>query len=291
MGRLPTAWICDTFLAQGFLRRLTSICFVLAAFVVAPGAAAEPRTNELCAGPCRLILDKMGTGGGVVRSADGKMDCGQACNIETEFDVWVRMTATPDAGSVFTGWVADCQPAAGNQCSIYMDGLYNIYAVFDRVGDSPTPLIDPSYTGPPPTQPPPPPFVPTPPSPAAAAKYGGCTVFGTGGNDDLDGTSAREVFCTFGGRDHIHAGGGNDVIFAGAGNDVIEVHSGADRVYAGAGNDLIDGGSGRDTIFGGSGRDTIRVRDGLRDLVDGGPGRDAARADKRDRLRAIERRA
>lgn len=90
----------------------------------------------------------------------------------------------------------------------------------------------------------------------------GCTIWGTTGDDILPGSSGRDVIC------------------GGLGNDAA---------YGNAGADSLVGGFGDDRLFGGPGDDTLRGDYG-RDLLDGGPGRDRARADRRDRLRSIERR-
>ncbi|MEL6464398.1 MAG: ExeM/NucH family extracellular endonuclease [Pseudomonadota bacterium] len=63
-------------------------------------------------------------------------------------------------------------------------------------------------------------------------------VFGSLGNDTLQGTD---------GRDWLFGLSGDDTIAAGAGND---------RVFAGRGDDVIDAGVGDDHIFGGGGFDT-----------------------------------
>ncbi len=282
-------------------RLLPALLLAVAVFAGGAEGADAPLDGKRfsCAGPCTLHLLKLGTGAGTVRSADGALVCGSTCDIGTDYDVWVTLHAAPSPGSVFTGWVGDCQPASGTECRVHMVyGPVTYFAVFDRVGDSPTPLEEPSSgTVPRPAAPPPP--APAPSSPPEAAKYGGCTHFGTTGPDELNGSSGRDVFCGFGGNDHIHGGGGNDVVFAGAGNDVIEVHRGADRVdggagadttHGGSGNDVLIGGAGRDRIYGEDGRDELAARDRSRDFLHGGAGRDTARADGRDRLRAVERR-
>ena len=202
-------------------------------------ATHRAELRSACAGPCTLNVLKLGTGSGTVRGAGGQIDCGSACVAQTDYDVWLTLTATPSPGSVFTGWVGDCQPASGTRCDVHMVvGPINFFAVFDRIGDPPTPLVEPG-SGPqpqPPASPPPPP--PGTPNPR------GCTIMGTQGPDFLAGTSRRDVICGLGGNDHIHAGRGNDVVYGDAGNDDVEAHGGDDRVYGGVGRDLLDGGPG-----------------------------------------------
>lgn len=75
-------------------------------------------------------------------------------------------------------------------------------------------------------------------------------IFGTGGSDNLRGTSAADI---------IFGNGGNDGILAGAGNDIIHVTGGNTHAYGEAGDDTVhgidiqagyfDGGTGVDTFI------------------------------------------
>jgi RTX calcium-binding nonapeptide repeat (4 copies)/Divergent InlB B-repeat domain len=243
---------------------------------LASASGASAATHSECDGPCRFDVRKLGTGQGMVEGANGRIQCGQLCTAETDYEEPVYLIATPATGSVFTGWVGDCvPPVAGNRCDIRMNnGPITFFAVFDRIGDPPTPLEEPSSV---PPLPPPPPYQPLP----GAANPRGCTVVGTPGNDDLDGTPGRDVVCGLGGADHLHGGGGNDVLYGDGGNDVLEAHGG---------NDILHGGRGHDLLAGGTGRDDLRARDGARDTLHGGRGRDTGRVDRFDRARALERR-
>jgi ELWxxDGT repeat protein len=136
------------------------------------------------------------------------------------------------------------------------------------------------------------------------------TIYGTPGNDTIDGS----VFA-----DAIYGLGGYDVIYGYGGDDAIDGGSGYDQIYGGSGNDTItlgddgdgsdgsggyvDGGSGDDVItgssffatytydfgdgytytytygsydqlFGGEGNDTIDGGGGYYDYMDGGVGDD-----------------
>ncbi len=256
---------------RGILRSLLVAGFGAAALVLAPGAA--PETRSACSGPCSFDVVRLGTGNGTVRGANGQIDCGVRCSAETDYEEQVYLIATPEPGSVFTGWVGDCTPS-GNRCDIRMiNGPLTFFAVFDREGDPPTPLEEPPGA---PVQPPP---AAVPSFPAADPR--GCTIVGTRGDDDLDGTSRRDVICGLGGNDHLHGGGGNDLLLGDGGNDVLEGHGGGD---------VLVGGRGRDVVRGGAGRDVLRARDGIRDTLHGGTGRDTGRVDRLDRVRALERR-
>jgi hypothetical protein len=241
-------------------------------------------------------VQKLGTGQGIVQGADGRIDCGVRCSAATDYEEAVFLLATPAPGSVFTGWMGPCElPDAGNRCDIRLNyGPVTFFAVFDRIGDPPTPLVEPVGPGAPtPVRPP----EGTPPSNDSNRR--GCTIFGTWGDDTIVGTSEPDVICALGGNDHVHGGGGNDVIYGDAGADEIEGHAGHDRLYGGAGadklygmsgNDRLTGGRGRDVLRGGAGQDELRARDGHADMLAGGSGIDSARHDMMDCLVAVERR-
>jgi len=67
----------------------------------------------------------------------------------------------------------------------------------------------------------------------------GRTIYGTCGNDVIDG------------------GEGADTIYGGSGNDTIDGAEGNDTIYGGKGVDSISGGEGNDTLFGGDGVDSF----------------------------------
>jgi thermitase len=81
---------------------------------------------------------------------------------------------------------------------------------------------------------------------------------GTDGDDDLEGTSGRDVICAGAGDDTFRGLGGDDVVYGGRGADTIRGNDGHDRLFGEEGDDTIIGGAGRDTIRGGAGRDVER---------------------------------
>jgi PKD repeat protein len=92
------------------------------------------------------------------------------------------------------------------------------------------------------------------------------TIVGTPGNDNnIVGTSGRDVIAALGGNDRIRALGGNDLVCGGEGNDVINGGAGNDRLFGGepnredssGGTDRIVGGIGNDFINGGAGNDRL----------------------------------
>ena len=92
-------------------------------------------------------------------------------------------------------------------------------------------------------------------------------------DDDIVGTSGRDVIVSGGGQDYIQARGGPDLVCAGWGEDWIGLGRGADRARAGDGNDAINGGPGFDRARGGDGSDNCylveRVSSCIRVAPDG----------------------
>jgi len=60
-------------------------------------------------------------------------------------------------------------------------------------------------------------------------------------------------------------------IYGTCGNDVINGGEGGDTIYGGAGNDTINGAEGNDTIYGGKGTDTINGGEGTDTVIGGDP--------------------
>ncbi len=74
-------------------------------------------------------------------------------------------------------------------------------------------------------------------------------IFGTDGNDTLNGTDANETLIGGSGNDTLNGNGGNDVLIGGAGNDTLNGGDGDDLLVHGSGNDTFNGGSGYDTLL------------------------------------------
>jgi Ca2+-binding RTX toxin-like protein len=110
------------------------------------------------------------------------------------------------------------------------------------------------------------------------------TIVGTPDNDNnIVGTSGRDVISALGGNDRVRALDGNDLICGGEGNDIIYGGSGNDRLDGSAGNDELHGSLGSDELLGltgndqlfGEGGDDDRLHGGLgNDQLDGGSGND-----------------
>lgn len=129
---------------------------------------------------------------------------------------------------------------------------------------------------------------------------GADTIFGSTGDDRIDGRGSSDIIFGLSGDDRLRGGSGGDNIQAdavcpagsrdpdacdqtkGTGDDVVDGQGGDDALAGGRGNDEVIGGSGADNIQGGSGRDEISAGSGSdavyaqagSDRVDGGTGRD-----------------
>jgi Ca2+-binding RTX toxin-like protein len=118
--------------------------------------------------------------------------------------------------------------------------------------------------------------------------------------EQIDGTTANDVFFGSPGPDQFSGGSGNDEIHGGDGPDSLYGGSSDDRIFGDGGSDKVEGASGADTVDGGAGTDQIYgdiaacslfcsfdsdelfARDGERDAVDCGGGADTAHVDGLD---------
>lgn len=116
------------------------------------------------------------------------------------------------------------------------------------------------------------------------------TIVGTGDNDRIRGTPARDVIVGLGGQDRILGRGGNDVLCGGRRKDWLSGGSGDDRLYGGEasdwhlgwkGNDVLVGAAGNDPLVGDTGHDVLLGQRGA-DVLDPGRGNDMAIADVGD---------
>ena len=75
-----------------------------------------------------LTVVKDGTGSGKVTSSPAGISCGTACSATFNEGTVVTLTATPGAGSIFTGWAGDC--TGSGACSVPMDKDVTVTATF-----------------------------------------------------------------------------------------------------------------------------------------------------------------
>ena len=78
----------------------------------------------------RLTISTTGTGRGTVNAVPGDVACTDECSGNFPIDSYVTMTASPDAGSTFVGWVGAC--AGDGACVIRMTSAIPVGAVFDQ---------------------------------------------------------------------------------------------------------------------------------------------------------------
>jgi len=78
---------------------------------------------------CSLMVTKLGSGSGTVTSSPSGIDCGATCTAAFSKGGMVTLTATPAAGSAFTGWGGDC--SGTGTCTVTMDQDRGVTATFD----------------------------------------------------------------------------------------------------------------------------------------------------------------
>lgn len=80
-----------------------------------------------------LSVAKAGTGAGSVASSPSGIDCGATCSASYTSGTSVQLTATPEAGSTFTGWSGDCSGTA-TTCTVSMSAARSVTATFTTSG-------------------------------------------------------------------------------------------------------------------------------------------------------------
>ena len=78
----------------------------------------------------RLTISTTGTGDGTVSGDPGDISCTDECVANFPTDSYVTMTAVPDLGSTFVGWVGPC--AGDGACVLRMTSAISVGAVFDQ---------------------------------------------------------------------------------------------------------------------------------------------------------------
>jgi Ca2+-binding RTX toxin-like protein len=83
----------------------------------------------------------------------------------------------------------------------------------------------------------------------AATQTVGVTVFASGGNDILTGSSFNDFLWAGVGNDTLSGGSGNDLLFGDLGADSLSGGAGNDSLYADSADTHIDGGAGTDALY------------------------------------------
>ena len=71
------------------------------------GVVSSPLMQNVGGVPSVIVV-KSGSGSGTISSNPSGISCGTACNAAFASPGVITLTATPDAGSVFTGWLGAC---------------------------------------------------------------------------------------------------------------------------------------------------------------------------------------
>jgi hypothetical protein len=83
-----------------------------------------------------LTVSKTGTGSGTVTSNPSGINCGSDCSVAYGAGTTVTLTASPAAGSTFTGWSGAC--SGTGSCQVTMDAAKSVTAGFGSGGSIPT---------------------------------------------------------------------------------------------------------------------------------------------------------
>jgi len=84
-----------------------------------------------------LTVIKPGSGGGTVTSSPSGINCGATCVESFPVNTSVTLTATPDAGSIFSSWAGEGCSGTGN-CVLSMTTSRSVSATFTTTGVAPT---------------------------------------------------------------------------------------------------------------------------------------------------------
>jgi subtilisin family serine protease len=77
-----------------------------------------------------LVVNKIGSGRGIVTSSMPGINCGADCQQEYALGQLITVTATPDTASTFAGWSGACNGIGA--CTLTMDGNKNVTATFTQ---------------------------------------------------------------------------------------------------------------------------------------------------------------
>jgi hypothetical protein len=107
----------------------SGICSGTGTCVIAISAPAAV-TATFAPSSIPLTVTKAGTGSGTVTSSPAGINCGSVCSFNFATGTQVNLTATPNAGSVFTGFTG-CSSLLGlNTCSVTLTSATSVTATF-----------------------------------------------------------------------------------------------------------------------------------------------------------------
>jgi PKD repeat protein len=93
--------------------------------------------NITATGYLPLTISRNGSGAGTVTSVPAGIDCGAMCANLYLVATPIALTATPAAGSAFTGWSGACSGTGG--CAVTMNHARSVTATFDAL---PAPVVN-----------------------------------------------------------------------------------------------------------------------------------------------------
>ena len=82
--------------------------------------------------PASVNVTLAGGGSGTVTSSPAGISCPGTCGANFNQGSQVTLTATPNAGSTFTGWTGDCTGTT-NPCQVTVDAAKNVTATFTLI--------------------------------------------------------------------------------------------------------------------------------------------------------------
>ncbi len=86
--------------------------------VIWHGDLGDVRYASTASPQSQITVTKEGTGSGTVTSSPAGIDCGATCTAAFNQGLRLTLTATPAAGSSFTGWTTGCLPNRGASASM-----------------------------------------------------------------------------------------------------------------------------------------------------------------------------
>jgi len=99
---------------------------------------ARARYDAGLPNPFTLIVAKAGNGSGTITSSPAGIDCGPTCSTSYTANTVVALTASPAAGSTFTGWGGAC--SGSGACQVTMNAPKLVTATFTQTGGGTQPL-------------------------------------------------------------------------------------------------------------------------------------------------------
>ena len=129
-GQLVALAAGTTGYVDGTVATGTPYCYRVRAY---NSAGDSGYSNEACATLASATLQtvtvtKSGTGSGTITSSPSGISCGSDCTENYRSGTSIALSATPAAGSTFTGWSGACTGTGG--CALVVDNSTSLTAIF-----------------------------------------------------------------------------------------------------------------------------------------------------------------